>query len=305
MMESTQDITQINRSLNDIKYDTSISNTREQLNAIQSRLIDFNSSLISTLNHLPSFEQGQLKIKFDVLFKSIELKQIQLSQNRFSFIGDPIPPPSGVKNQHNKKISTITNTTISNNDNELLLKDIKDQYIDLDGKGSNDSHLLVVNSSVCTIKNQNNIPSSVHIKDATDMFISLKVDGPIMIHNLKNSILILECKQLRLHDLDNCIIIIEHVTNDQIVIENCHKIFVTENKVSKIDTIKVNDFSWPNKLYKNPNFEYIDTLTRTDILKKLKNLDPLKPNFMPSQDNIDIPINFKQDLDNIIQSAYN
>ncbi|ODV69458.1 hypothetical protein HYPBUDRAFT_84816, partial [Hyphopichia burtonii NRRL Y-1933] len=104
---------------------------------------------------------------------------------------------------------------------------------------------------------------SAHIKGGEDSVIAINSEGPIFIHDLNHCVLLLKCHQLRLHNIHNCLILVE-VGNDRVVIENSNGLRIGSYPTSKKkgfqlarDKIEVDDFNWPTKLEKNNNYDYL------------------------------------------------
>ncbi|KAK6461616.1 hypothetical protein DFJ63DRAFT_314248 [Scheffersomyces coipomensis] len=227
---------------------------KSKVDDIEDRLLRLNQILEIKLSQFTPYDKKRVITEVDFLFKTIELKRIQLSQNRFEFKGNPIPPESNMIQTKGKIVKTGLNVNV-NTYNELLFKDISNQRFKLSVEQSEKHVLLLGVESSIIDQDKSMIPSSTHIKQVKHSIINLKVEGPIFIHDVSYSILILNCHQLRLHNITNCIIIIEQVMNDRIIIENCTDLLIMAKNEGQV--IEVDDFNWPTKMTINPHYKYI------------------------------------------------
>lgn len=207
--------------------------------------------LISNLNHiackhyndLNAFEKQKCTDMLAELRKLYSAKEKMLNKTTFQFIGDPIPPSSiettSLKLRHEIEVKPqlhglrLRKHIISTNLPHMLISDIQE--------------------SILSNWKQDPI-RSIHLQDIDSSILHLVSNGPVIVERARNSVLIIDCHQLRLHEVVNCTIVV-NVSNDRIVIETCNNLKIVPQK-EKLLTI--DDFSWPTLGEVNPHYTISD-----------------------------------------------
>lgn len=99
-----------------------------------------------------------------------------------------------------------------------------------------------ISSSVLNITSK-----SINFKGGDNNLIVFRSTGSIFIHDLVNSVLVVECHQLRLHNVTDSVVINRAKS---VVIENCHGLQFNGSN-------NINDFNYP-KQGDNPNYKIIE-----------------------------------------------
>ncbi|ODV80746.1 uncharacterized protein CANTADRAFT_25162 [Suhomyces tanzawaensis NRRL Y-17324] len=120
----------------------------------------------------------------------------------------------------------------------------------VEGSGS---HVLIRNANNSIVVTSEQVPSSMHIKGGQSTVFKVEAKGPVFVHDLEDCDLVINCHQLRLHNLNNCRIWIDNVGNNTIIIENCRGL-----TIGRLDggSVEVDDFDWPTKSFTNPHFKH-------------------------------------------------
>ncbi|KAL6451468.1 hypothetical protein SBY92_002810 [Candida maltosa Xu316] len=211
--------------------------SKEDLHAIQSHLKTINTDDTNQ----PTYIQKKNAEKMKKLNDLLSSKTNQLSKKRFAFQGDPIPPSSTTD-----KLTTHNETQPSTSENVPRTIIDQEEYLITET-----GHALITNFTNSIIKT-GNPPSSIHLENGTGSTCDLTCSGPIFINNVRDSTLIISCHQARLHHVYDCTVIVKHVANNRIIIENCHGLKVSPG-------VEIDDFNHPvkNGGVTNPNIEWI------------------------------------------------
>lgn len=177
------------------------------------------------------------------LRKLYSAKEKILNKTTFEFIGVPIPPSS------TEKTSLISRQKI----------EVKPQLHGLRRQkhiiSTELPHMLISDVQECILTNpKQDAIRSIHLQDIDTTILQLVSSGPVIVKNAHNSVLIIECHQLRLHDVVNCTIVV-NVSNDRIVIERCNDLKIIPQKVNNLT---IDDFSWPTLGEVNPHYTISD-----------------------------------------------
>lgn len=173
----------------------------------------------------------------------------RLFRKRFQFQGNPIPSSSNAIEQLGVSPQDVPTAHV--------VGDLQNESILL----SSLSHTVLRDISHCEIGSKSPIPSA-HVDGALDIVLALDSEGAVSVRNTKDSHLVINCHQLRLHDLENCTVWAE-VANDRIIIENCRNItFGGYDHVTgtlQIPSFEVDDFDWPTRRIASPNYAYVSS----------------------------------------------
>ncbi|RLV91174.1 hypothetical protein JA1_004080 [Spathaspora sp. JA1] len=239
---------------NDLRKEIVKCNDKQQLVNLRQQLDTFEQSIDMT--GVTTFEQKRIKQLIDGLYKILDNKQIQLSMNRFEFIGDPIPP------RHSKnQIKLIEKQDLAETNSGSAVFELLNESIDI-----SETRYVLITSSTNSIISTDKLspPPSIHMRNTTDSICTLTSKGAIFIHNVRNSILVLSCHQARLHNIHNSIIIVDKVKNNRIIIEDCSGLVINQQ-------IEVDDFNHPTKESINPHYKVIDQDSLNHITQRISN----------------------------------
>lgn len=176
---------------------------------------------------------------------SVEKKKAP--QRRFKFSRKPEPKKSQIispiqfkdDDEIKPTIERISNTTkIVENESKVFGTDIE--------------------SSVIVFKNL----ESITLRKITNSIIFIESNGPAFIFEMRNSIVVVKCHQLRIHDSNNSMIF-PKINSQNAIIEGCSKLNF------KNDLIQVNDFDSPGTSSSNFTKESI-TDEDQSLLEKLQ-----------------------------------
>lgn len=233
---------------------------------IQRQLIQWNKLIEEEVQAMTTFDKKRVIGVIDSLFKFIDIKQSQLgNREQFRFVDEPIPQES-VNEMNNKpnmgdikhigqKLSEAVQVNSKSSDVQQAtsklsgLKNVKVTIGWGDGVGG---HVLISDiSNTIVTTNQTSIPTSVHLKGVESSILRINSSGPVFIHDVSHTVLVLSCHQLRLHNIVDSTIIVESVGNNRIIIENCNGL-----KLQSTNEIAVDDFNWPTTLTTNPHYKF-------------------------------------------------
>lgn len=217
-------------------------NDKLELHKIQTELDDVTKK--TTAPDQPAYIQKLATDKLKILNNLLQSKQNQLSKKRFEFKGEPVPP---ISNSLVVNDQTVPDTSKS-------IQKVDNQIFEI----SLNEHMVVDCFSNSYLQTTNEIPS-IHLKSGNRSICKLTVQGPVFIHDVENSILILSCHQARLHNIHNSLVVMESVQNNRIIIENCNQIKVNSG-------FEIDDFNFPTKEIKNPHFEVLMREKSNEVL---------------------------------------
>eukprot|EP00800_Vazella_pourtalesii_P002622 TRINITY_DN1256_c0_g1_i1.p1 TRINITY_DN1256_c0_g1~~TRINITY_DN1256_c0_g1_i1.p1 ORF type:complete len:356 (+),score=56.95 TRINITY_DN1256_c0_g1_i1:54-1070(+) len=192
-------------------------------------------------------------------------------RKKFGFKSRPKQPQNGIEEP--KKELTIPPPALEKpylptSSNSFLVKDRKNDNIDLERQEVLHKDILVQNLDNCTLK-IHSIPTTVHLSNITNSKVSFgPVKTSIMIHDSVNTVFSMACQQLRIHTSSKCDFYI-HVTS-RAIIEDCKQLrfapftnnyptFQEDFTQSGLDESSnnwaiVNDFNWLSINEVSPNW---------------------------------------------------
>lgn len=224
----------------DIRNKLGESSSQDSLRSCLPLISNLNQVASKQYNDLNAFERQKCSDMLAELRKLYSAKEKMLNKITFEFIGDPIPPSS-------------TETTSLKLHHEI---DIKPQLHGLRHQkhiiSTNLPHMLISDIQECILSNWKQDPiRSIHLQDIYTSILHLVSNGPVIVERAHNSVLIIDCHQLRLHDVVNCTVVV-NVSNDRIVIETCNNLKIVPQKEQKLT---IDDFSWPTLGEVNPHYK--------------------------------------------------
>lgn len=179
----------------------------------------------------------------------------RINVNYFRFVGDPIPPASGPKR-------SVGTSVPAHSSSDYSIVGIHNESICLDERLTA-GFAVLKDVADSTVFNEDVFPASLSIYEGRDALFLLKCKGPILVQGAQRSILVLKHQQLRLHDLEDCIVFVDG-DSPTAVIENCHnvKFGIFDHHTGTIraaseSEVKVDDFLWPNKSTPSPHYSFV------------------------------------------------
>ena len=180
----------------------------------------------------------------------------RLLVKRFSFIGDPIPcrnyssfHPVNAASEPQDVPKPNPDLPAYGTDTLAHLQSEEKHFL------PSQPHLLI-NDIMDSIVVQKTSTTSVHLTGVTGSKIYLFCDGPILVTNVRDSILVLACHQLRLHDVSKCRIF-PRVVSALATLEDCSALsfgpYPTEPKNNQSNLL-ISDFTIPNSHSVNQEF---------------------------------------------------
>ncbi|CUM47149.1 uncharacterized protein AC631_02622 [Debaryomyces fabryi] len=238
----------------DLKFEIIEAKDKQELNAIKQKVVHIDQDALGLDN--TSYEKRRIKDQVANLHKLVDLKLNSVDVKRFTFRNEPIPNPSPqIVHKHHQQ----PNSQIAQPNNTLatpLVSGIQGVKYTVN---STNSHLLIADISK-SIVITGSTPSSINIHNGSHSILQLNCNGPIFLHDLQHTIIILQCHQLRLHNIVNSTILVD-VSNDKIIIENCSNLSVGNHPsldLTMCRPIQVDDFNQPTAR-QNSHYSKVDT----------------------------------------------
>ncbi|KAG2736117.1 hypothetical protein G9P44_000207 [Scheffersomyces stipitis] len=250
---------------------------------------ELNKEVQEFIGEIPSYDRKRVVESVESLFKYVELKIVQLDESqRFSFEGSPIPNPDYKKRDSTRKEDhdTQDNTDVSLKTKGGVYRDqvrvkvtIGEEGVDKTGRG----HLLVTNTVYSVVQCKQ--ASSIHIRGGKMSVFRLVVDGPVFVHDLDRVVLVLQCHQVRLHNVRRSVIMVSKTADNRMIIEDCSGLAISSLESGPL--VEVDDFNWPTKAVVSPHYKaaepvdisWIDDVDdgplSEDTIDKLKSIVPL------------------------------
>ncbi|GEQ72816.1 hypothetical protein JCM33374_g6504 [Metschnikowia sp. JCM 33374] len=231
------------------------SNTN-QVASIRDDIIDLNKQYVNFVTSGGSatpYERRQVKNNTCKLFQAMEKADFEQNGNLFRFTGEPEPPvtlskhniaPVAMEQYEPQKIS-------GKNGQSVRI-----------GPEHARRHVYVENiqkSTVFGTQNNDNAPWSVHMQNLSGSRVVMRCDGPIILHNVEASVLLVECHQLRIHEMKNCRVY-ANVSNSRVIIEGSENVTFSGFSDGKLcaPAFSVDDFDWPTSEAVNPHYKLVD-----------------------------------------------
>lgn len=198
---------------------------------MRERLNQLNDQIQQTIGTMTNYNKQKYMTKTETLFKLIEGKKNSLSADKFEFKGEPIVLEQSTSEpvQPHFKIEPYIQEEF---EKRIVLTDQV-------------NHLLVKDLKQCVMINDHK-SLSINLYQAAESILKFNIDGTITLTNISNCILELNCHQLRLHGLKNCLILTN--ISSEIILEDCEQLKFN-NKV------QINDFNF--NFSKSANYEFV------------------------------------------------
>lgn len=241
-----------------MKYEIIEAKDIQELNSIKQKVVHIDQNALDLDN--TSYERRIIKESIRDLHKLVDLKLNFVDVKRFTFRNDPIPNPSPhiIRKHHqqpNSNIAQPNKTLVS-----PLLSGIQGVKYTVN---TTNSHVLITDISQ-SIVITGSTASSINIHNGCHSILQLNCNGPIFLHDLQDTILVLQCHQLRLHNIVNSTILVD-VANDKIIIENCSNLSIGNHphlEPTMCRPIQVDDFDQPTA---RQNSHYSKVNTHADL----------------------------------------
>ncbi|KAF8525554.1 tubulin binding cofactor C-domain-containing protein [Hysterangium stoloniferum] len=222
--------------------------TSPEFIAISSRIVDLRKDLIDATYYLPPYDRGKCEEQLKTLEESI--LQLRPVKPKFSFKRKPVESSSG------SSISTRTNTQPpvsappphlpdANPTSNLFLADRTSEILgvsSLIGPGENttfpdSSDVTLTDLRHCfvnffpskqtddnpTISKMRFMITALHAKELNRVVLVIPpMEGSVLLHNVHNSVIIVGCRQFRIHDATNTNIFL--YTQSSPTIERCNQL---------------------------------------------------------------------------------
>lgn len=219
-------------------------------------MLQINQNYVDFVNsggNVTLYEKRQVKAHMAKLFLAIERAEYD-TKKRFAFKGLPIPPATAPKE---KPLPGNLSTEY-----EPLKIGSRFEKTVVMGAQYAKLHVYLENLGKSTIlgcADAELAPWSVHAQDLNACKVAIRCDGPIILHNVSDLILILECHQLRIHSMKNCQIF-ANVSNSRVIIEGSRNLafFGFSGTELTLASFAVDDFDWPTSEAENPHYKLLD-----------------------------------------------
>lgn len=222
------------------------------LEQLRTQAIQLNREYIEWHNagELSVFEQKRVKEAINKVLSALSRAESRTNSERFRFVGPPIPP-AGAPQRETRLIEEVTREQTRIVNNSVIL--------DASKHGAN----VVVDAVELSVllTDAHNVPASVHLQNVTNSIAVINCNGPVFIHGATDSVLIMKCHQLRIHDVRRCSIYVATETN-RVIIEKCRDLVFGSYNGSTLGPAEclVDDFDWPTTSHPSPHYTLLTSL---------------------------------------------
>lgn len=226
--------------------------TRESFSDLKSEVIHLDDQYLAWQREtrVTSYDLKRVKSAIYALLAAVQRADLRTNVDLFRFEGPPVPPagPTPKVNQHAR---------IEKSRAQIALTD---DAIVLEADGRHVSFDSVVNSAVNTLSAG---PSSIDIQHVENSVLLLRCNGPVIVHSARDSLLIVLCHQLRLHNALNCVVFAAP-ENGRVIMEKSKQLRfgALRNDLLGGADFAVDDFDWPTTTVPSPNYEYLADVRR-------------------------------------------
>lgn len=274
-----------------------MANNTEQLQSINSEIIEARTTLTNNTHILPTYDQRTHEQNLKRVNEYLQLRRLELKPKaRFAFKrttkvshtndsadkaqqDDPKssidPPSSSLAASSSTEVQHTSFDRISDRNDEHIVPNIKAQ---------SDLHLLNLKGCVVDLRakeiNSTNSIQALQLRNLQQcVILAGRIDGSVMIHDCQNCLFILECRQFRMHSSQDIFVLIS--TKSIATIEHCTKIVFGPASVPLLEgeggvedatftTPKVQDFDHISTLTPSPNWHSVGKEDISTITQKLK-----------------------------------
>ncbi|CAH2354018.1 hypothetical protein CLIB1423_14S00188 [[Candida] railenensis] len=210
---------------------------QQQLDQIKKECTEIQSHIQEELQKLQKYEIKRINEKLSQLFTVISRIETGLGSRVFRFVGEPIPRNALSLNKSSEQ--ELQPIDFSSNNTKPELGDLNGVKYTIRQESS-----FISNVANCIVTSSKGL-SQIHFKFGHSNVLWLVANGPVFIEELKNSIIIVDCHQLRMRKVENCQI---HgtVANNRFVIEECRELVVVTGEEDS-GLFSVDDFSDPKR----------------------------------------------------------
>lgn len=226
--------------------------TSGELGDLRAQVRDLDNKLREASTHAKAHDKEAAAKAIKNLWGATNSADYRTNAETFRFHGEPVPP------QHHRDTilsggDAFTHETEANNFGDLNCTEAafeRTGHVNL----SNVAGSLV---SCCA--------DAVNVDTVRRACIKITASGAVYVKNARNSLLVVDCHQLRLHASYNCAVV-GHVTSGRMVIEASRGIAVSQ--------IAVDDFDWPTRTEQNPHILELSTAAE-DAIRKVNAMDQI------------------------------
>lgn len=216
-------------------------------------MAEISSQYEQILRHQPAltaFDKAKMQDLMMALFKSVEQIDLASGTEVFRFEGDPQPPNGRVK----AKLGKAGNDDVAAADSGIKPAQpdhTGQKHVHLDG---------LQNTKVKPPVDPKDWPGSINIARIESSELHVRCTGPVMLRDVFQLTIVVECHQLRIHNAHGCTIV-ALVGSERVVIEDSDGLVFYGLRDSKLEEAKfaVDDFGWPSRM-PNPHFERGDAV---------------------------------------------
>ncbi|EIE89581.1 hypothetical protein G6F55_012306 [Rhizopus delemar] len=254
---------------------------------ILQKINNLEKRITESLTFIPSYDERQFSMQLKELSERLEKQKTELTPKaKFSFKSRNKKKASSSSTPALKQPDLKEDELIADNKEELLseatvlLKDQSNAVLRLSEKmiekKSIDILLSNLKQSVIILDDSDRKISAIHIKNIEDCVIFCgSIDGSVLIYGITNSILVVDCHQLRIHDARNLEILM-HVTSRPIIEDSTGistgKLSSDNNSINYYDQIE--DFNWLKK-QASPNWKIMDDSRLEQLHKESQSIKQL------------------------------
>ncbi|CEI95234.1 hypothetical protein RMCBS344292_09426 [Rhizopus microsporus] len=256
-------------------YSLPKSDLSQHFDTILQKINTMEKKITEALDYIPSYDERQFSLQLKSLGDRLEKTKAELTPKaKFSFKSRK-KKSSVLKATSTEKEPETDNKEDLLSDATVLLKDESNTILRLDQKTiekkSIDVLLSNLKNCIVILEDPNITISTVHIKDVQDCVILCgKIDGSVLIYDIKHSLLVVGCHQLRIHDA-NEVDILMHVTSRPIIEDSTGvtsgKYTIQTDDINYFDQIE--DFNWLKK-WASPNWTVMSNDRERELNQALK-----------------------------------
>ncbi|MCO5613817.1 hypothetical protein L7F22_068095 [Adiantum nelumboides] len=262
----------------DLRSKLEVASNAEELQSINSEITEARTILTENTHILPTYDQRTHEQNLKRVNEYLQLRRLELKPKaRFAFKRTP-KRSSPINLAHNAQDDNEAKPTIEPSLGSVIarpssdtqqtsfdrISDRTEEYIRPTIKPQSDLHILDLQGCIVDLrtKEDKNIDSiqALQLRDLKHCVIFAgRVDGSVMIHDCQNCLLILECRQFRMHSSKNICVLIS--TKSIATIEDCTKIVFGPAVDSLLGAEKETDSATTYNIPKVQDFDHISTLT--------------------------------------------
>lgn len=234
--------------------------TSEEIGRLASAVARLTAETGAKVGLWPPYDQRRAREKLDELATTVEHKRREIEPLRFRFIGDPEPPLTKPRTMVNVEMTPLAGvghviTDITNNDQGRTVLAPQEHVWIRQVTGSR------VDVSAALL----------HVNDAESAIFRLSVAGPSALHHLTKCVVIINhSHQLRLHHLNQVVVVVADGKLRTLTMEKCREVYVA---TSDSRNVSVDDFDWPRRDAPDPHWHHVSDAKLVTINTVLENTE--------------------------------